>query len=93
MLCADVTSRMITDPDHPVDVYSFWFVYTANTAMPHASAPPQEYGVGMPGSAYPPPRLSPEARYGVTGGPPPMYNDTPPTYSEATGWSFNGVKE
>ena len=93
MLCADVTSRMITDPDHPLDVYSFWFAYTAYATMPQASAPPQDYGVGISGSAYPPLRHTPEAGYGVTWISPPMNNDPPPTYNEATGWNFHGGKE
>ena len=96
MLCADVTSRMVAEsdgPDYPLDVYSFWFVYAASTTMPQASAPPQEYGVGMPGSAYPPPRPTPEVSYGGNRVPPPIYNEPPPTYSEATGGHFNGAKE
>ena len=93
MLCADVTSKMLTDPDQPLDVYSFWFVYTASTTMPQASAPPQEYCVGMQASIYPPPRYTSEAGHGETAAPPSMYNEPPPTYNEATGWNFYGAKE
>ena len=93
MLCADVTSKMVADPDYPLDVYSFWFAYTANTAMLQPSAPLQEYGVGMQASAYPPPGHTPEAGYGLNRVSPPMYNDLPPTYSEATGRNFHGAKE
>jgi hypothetical protein len=92
MLCVDVTSRMVAEsdgPDYPLDVYSFWFAYTAMAEMAQPSAPPQNHVFGEQASPYPPPG----AGFGVAGAPPPMYSEPPPTYSEATGWDSQGTKE
>ena len=100
MLCADVTSRIVVDPDYPLDVYSFWFVNNTISAKPQPSAPvyefpahSQQYGVRMVTSPYPLSRHIQGSDYGMAGAPPPVFNEPPPTYSQATGWNLNDAKE
>ena len=103
MLCADVTSRIGADsggPDYPLDVYSFWFAYNPTSAMPEPSAPVyefpahlQQYGVAMGASPYPHSGYTQSSGYGMAGAPSPVFNDPPPTYTEATGWNLNDAKK
>ncbi len=83
VLCADVTSRFVSDC--PWDVYSFWFAYRT-VAAPPPSAPlnPRQYGVGW--GVFPPPGSLQYSGFGIAGEPAPAYNEPPPTYNEATGW-------
>ena len=85
MLCADVTSRIVVDPDYPLDVYSFWFVNNTKSAKPQPSAPvyefpahSQQYDVRMVTSPYPLSCHIQGSDYGMAGAPLPVFNEPPP---------------
>jgi hypothetical protein len=98
MLCADVTSRIVVDPDYPLDVYSFWFVNNTKSAKPQPSAPvyefpahSQQYDVRMV-TPYPLSCHIQGSDYGMAVAPLPVFNEPPPIYSQATGWNINDAR-